>query len=58
MSNSSLLLNQLHTRMESSLQSDAFIAVVVSGEDMCNREFKVKFNRHFIFKCMMKVVSA
>lgn len=53
-SNSSWLLNQLHTRMESSLQSDAFIAVVVSGEDMCNREFKVKFNRHFIFKCMMK----
>lgn len=35
MSNSSLLLNQFYTRIEISLQSDAFIAVVAFQEGVC-----------------------
>jgi len=35
MSSSSLLLNQFYSRIEISLRSDAFIAVVASQEDIC-----------------------
>lgn len=35
MSNRSLLLNQFYTRIEISLQSDAFIAIVAFQEDIC-----------------------
>lgn len=35
MSNSSLLRNQFNTRIEISLQSDTFIAVVAFQEDLC-----------------------